>query len=593
MFCNNCGKEIKDINNKFCGHCGEKLNINTDQELEKITENSKSDVFNEYGIKLYNGDTSSFEKIYENSYKWVRAYVFNRIPSTEVDDCMQNIYVKVYEKISLFDSSKSNFRAWFNTLMKNETTDYIRKFSSKTGKDEYIFVGEDGEDLDLGMESGFAYPEVEIDKQETQRLIREILDTLPEEQRICLSLFYIENMKQSEIAKELGLSEGTVKSRLYYGKQQVKDKVLDLEKRGTKLYSMAPIPFFLWLMSQCTQEVSASTGLWNSIQSGISASVGTIEASATVTTSTVTASATTTGTALSSATTVASKGMLVKSIACIVAVAVMGVGGYYIYNTIDTNGNNSTVINNSVENHEGKIEINPFDYIKVTYSGISEEAELKLEIMFENDALNELYPSIVDQDGWGRTQKIKNGDIITISYEKYAEKIDELGYFFTEYEKEYKVSDLDEYLKDVNNISPEDLEKMKKEATNTLREKYGDLKYLTLGEIKYEGAWVQNEKNRDAGFMQTDRLFIILSANVDARDTSGKIFFPMLIDKVIINSEGKCEYNSEDISIYGVNLFYHSHRFIYGFETGESMYDWIVNDNCDHTMTDGIKKYEN
>ena len=59
-----------------------------------------------------------------------------------------------------------------------------------------------------------------------------------------------------DIAQTLGVSENTVKSRLSYGRRKIKEQVLDLEKRGTKLYSVAPFVFFLYLLGKA-DKVSA------------------------------------------------------------------------------------------------------------------------------------------------------------------------------------------------------------------------------------------------------------------------------------------------------------------------------------------------
>ena len=87
-----------------------------------------------------------------------------------------------------------------------------------------------------------------MDQKETSRLVREILDTLPEDQRIVVGMYYYDQLSVSEIAEELECSENTVKSRLNYGRKKIQGKVLELEKKGTKLYNLAPLPFFIWLL---------------------------------------------------------------------------------------------------------------------------------------------------------------------------------------------------------------------------------------------------------------------------------------------------------------------------------------------------------
>lgn len=73
-----------------------------------------------------------------------------------------------------------------------------------------------------------------------------------------------------DIAQTLGVSENTVKSRLSYGRRKIKEQVLDLEKRGTKLYSVAPFVFFLYLLGKADKvsaEPMAQKALPNVMQS--------------------------------------------------------------------------------------------------------------------------------------------------------------------------------------------------------------------------------------------------------------------------------------------------------------------------------------
>ena len=95
-----------------------------------------------------------------------------------------------------------------------------------------------------------------MDQQEAKRLVMEILDHLPEDQRVVIGMFYYEEMSVKDIAQTLGVSENTVKSRLSYGRKKIKEQVMDLEKRGTKLYSVAPFVFFLYLLGKA-DKVSA------------------------------------------------------------------------------------------------------------------------------------------------------------------------------------------------------------------------------------------------------------------------------------------------------------------------------------------------
>lgn len=71
---------------------------------------------------------------------------------------------------------------------------------------------------------------------------------MSEEQRLCILMFHIEGISISEIARTMDCSENTVKSRLNYGRKNLRMKAEDLQKKGYKLYSVAPLPLFLMLL---------------------------------------------------------------------------------------------------------------------------------------------------------------------------------------------------------------------------------------------------------------------------------------------------------------------------------------------------------
>ena len=147
---------------------------------------------------------------------------------------------------------------WLKMIANNLAKDWLKKSKPVFFTD--IYGGEELEDIpfeesieDVRSELN---PEMAMDQQEAKRLVMEILDHLPEDQRVVIGMFYYEEMSVKDIAQTLGVSENTVKSRLSYGRKKIKEQVMDLEKRGTKLYNVAPFVFFLYLLGKA-DKVSA------------------------------------------------------------------------------------------------------------------------------------------------------------------------------------------------------------------------------------------------------------------------------------------------------------------------------------------------
>ena len=165
-----------------------------------------------------------------------------------------------------------------------------------------------------------------MDRNETSRLVQEILDDLPLQQKECLLLYYAAQYKQETIAEMLGIPKGTVKSRLFNGKKMVEEKVLALEKRGTKLYGMSPIVFFVWLFLQESEAQAANVAHKSIPVSSKSNDVLNYQSSKDTKNNETIASAT-----MQTAAGQSIKGTAIKAIAVIAGVAAIGVGGFSLY----------------------------------------------------------------------------------------------------------------------------------------------------------------------------------------------------------------------------------------------------------------------
>lgn len=93
-------------------------------------------------------------------------------------------------------------------------------------------------------------PELSYSKRETQQLVHEMINALSEEQRVCILMYEIEGIPIKEIAAALGCSENTVKSRLNYGRKNLKKKAEELQRKGYKLYGLPALPLLLLLLGK-------------------------------------------------------------------------------------------------------------------------------------------------------------------------------------------------------------------------------------------------------------------------------------------------------------------------------------------------------
>ena len=231
MYCLNCNK-LYDSSDKFCHICGNKL----------------EDELGCYAVQFLRGDQNAVEKIYRCTEGWVRALVCQSLRGADVEDCMQELYLRAFKNMKQFKGQPAAFRGWFNTVVKSGIIDYVR--SQKKTWDHQAEKTDDTEDefFDIADESIELNPEARLDKKEAYNLMDVLLNELTEEQRLCIGLFYIENKKQKEIAEYLNIPLGTVKSRLFSSKEILQTKIREMEKKqGICLFGMSPIWYFMWL----------------------------------------------------------------------------------------------------------------------------------------------------------------------------------------------------------------------------------------------------------------------------------------------------------------------------------------------------------
>ncbi len=122
-------------------------------------------------------------------------------------EIVQNGFIKVFEKLNLFDHSGS-FEGWIKRVIVNTAIDYIRK----SKKDP--FLTDNDNDFKLGGENLLEEAE-ELNLVDLKaEIVMGAIQQLSPSYRTVFNLYVLEDYSHKEIAEKLGISEGTSKSNL-------------------------------------------------------------------------------------------------------------------------------------------------------------------------------------------------------------------------------------------------------------------------------------------------------------------------------------------------------------------------------------------
>jgi len=275
------------------------------------------------------GKEEGFRFLYDETYsKNYYAALKYMKQEDAAQDVLQDAYIKAFSNLDQL-AEADKFPAWFSKIVATKALDALKK------KRMVLFSELETED-GIGAEEMFEEereeyrPDISMDRAETSRLLKEMIEELSEEQRMCILMFYMEQMSVKEISETVGVSENTVKSRLNLGRQKIKEKVLTLEKKGTKLYGLGPIAFFAFLLQGETNRASAAPGMEQEMFGQVVEQLAADQsASAVITSGTVVTSATTTATTSVAMSALGSNflgSMAFKVIAAIACVSVITVG---------------------------------------------------------------------------------------------------------------------------------------------------------------------------------------------------------------------------------------------------------------------------
>jgi RNA polymerase sigma-70 factor (ECF subfamily) len=186
---------------------------------------SPTQVTDEIIERCLNGDQAAWEaivrmyrrKVFNVAYKFVGRH-------DQAEDLTQDVFLKLYKSLDTFDR-RANFQTWLISVSRNLCIDHYRAV-----RKERETINRDVDPSDFAPASPDTRVDTQLEQRDRVKLLRKALDKLAPTLRTAVMLRDIQELTYQEIADQLHLPEGTVKSRINRGRTELARQIQRLRE---------------------------------------------------------------------------------------------------------------------------------------------------------------------------------------------------------------------------------------------------------------------------------------------------------------------------------------------------------------------------
>ncbi len=183
-----------------------------------MQQKSTRELDQELIYQVKKGDKTAFKEIYSRFSQVTYNLVLRILRDKEdAEEVVQEIFLQVWNKAYTYDPDRGAVSTWVMNIARSRAIDKLRTLGYK---DINIEIDEEkvnsNEDLSRTIE----------DREQSKNIIKQALDSLPENQRIAIELVYFEGLTHMETAERLDVPVGTIKTRIRLGVMKLKDKIM-------------------------------------------------------------------------------------------------------------------------------------------------------------------------------------------------------------------------------------------------------------------------------------------------------------------------------------------------------------------------------
>lgn len=213
--------------------------VDADQSVVQSTTSMDESAKSKQGVRedpdlhlvqlAQNGDTEAFDELVMKYSQKLYGLVYHMTSNKDdTHDLLQDVFAKAYRSVSKFRGN-SMFYTWIYSIATNMTLNFLKKRKRRAASSL--------DDIDTGVQNDPAFvdashrsnPRRQININELQKRLNKAMMILSEDHRAVVTMFDIQGMAHAEIGRILGISEGTVRSRLFYAHQQLRGYLAEFQ----------------------------------------------------------------------------------------------------------------------------------------------------------------------------------------------------------------------------------------------------------------------------------------------------------------------------------------------------------------------------
>jgi len=175
------------------------------------------------------GDSTALDQLYERYHRLIFSIAINSIGDHALaEEITLDIFTRVWQKANQYRPEKAQVSTWLVSMTRNRCIDMLRRQRARREHQRVDWA-------EVQSVPGKANPEASAALRMQKQRVREAVHQLPSDQREALALAFFKGYTHREVAEQLELPLGTVKTRIRLAMKKLRDALSEELYAGTDL----------------------------------------------------------------------------------------------------------------------------------------------------------------------------------------------------------------------------------------------------------------------------------------------------------------------------------------------------------------------